>query len=305
MSTLERVATANLGVMIALNMTKPATPAKHLLREAKKVYSCATSRFERWLVAMDKDYLLRIVMWHFSRSFEELKTAILNDLDNGYESLQFVMQIAPKFMSSTLNSALQQVACDYLWSKTIIEKIFRIWPLAAGSNNDKRLFRDVLIQLYRYITRSLITWLTQYSPTMPDESPFLQELSKVIELLLKSVQCIAHHGSLSKTNKRLSFRGLFSNRSLMPDRPELSPGSLEIKKKFSAKTQKNLECAFVDQMKCLRRDIGQRRNSIKCARWLTLAVPREVQNEPLLLRSDSIASIAPLTSPFEDSMRRA
>lgn len=110
MSTLERVATANLGVMIALNMTKPATPAKHLLREAKKVYSYATSRVERWLVAMDKDYFLRIVMWHFSRSFEELKTAILNDLDQGYESLQFVMQIAPKFMSSTLNSALQQVS---------------------------------------------------------------------------------------------------------------------------------------------------------------------------------------------------
>lgn len=72
-----------------------------------------------------------------------------------------------------------QVSSDYIWTRTVIEKAFRIWPLAAGSNADKRLFREVLIQLYKYVTKSLITWLTQHGPSIPVGSPFLQELGKV------------------------------------------------------------------------------------------------------------------------------
>ncbi|OQR76070.1 hypothetical protein BIW11_08008 [Tropilaelaps mercedesae] len=195
-----------------------------------------------------------------------------------------------------------QVACDYLWTKTVIEKAFRIWSLAAGSNSDKRLFREVLIQLYKYVTKSLITWLTQHGPSIPSGSPVLDELAKVIELLLKSVQCIAHHGSLSKTHKRLSLKNLFSGRALAPMRPPTNrqDDKSNNRKKFSVRTQKRLESAFVEQMKYLRRDIGQRKNSVKCARWLALAVPQEVQNEPMLLRADSLASISPIspTTPY-------
>lgn len=59
---------------------------------------------------------------------------------------------------------------------------------------------------------------------------------QVIELLLKSVQCIAHHGSLSKTHKRLSLKSLFSGRALALTRPPTNSQDLDstnIKKKFS------------------------------------------------------------------------
>lgn len=111
MTVLEKEVASKLGLLVTLRMgLKPATPAKHLLQEARKVYSCAASRLERWLLAMDGEYLIRIVVWRFSRSFDELKTSILNDLDTGFESLHFLMQVAPRFMSEMVNSALQQVS---------------------------------------------------------------------------------------------------------------------------------------------------------------------------------------------------
>lgn len=125
MTVLEQEVSSNLGLLVALRLgLKPATPAKHLLQEARKVYNCAASRLERWLVAMDGENLVQIVMWRFSRSFDELKMSILNDLDTGFESLHFLMQVAPRFMPEMVNSALQQVGTLLLFFCATLFKHF-------------------------------------------------------------------------------------------------------------------------------------------------------------------------------------
>lgn len=180
-----------------------------------------------------------------STSFDALKRETLAKLDEGFDSLKFLQRLGQAQMVESHFSALMHVCNDYLWTKTAIERAFRKYPHSSASNEDRKAFRDVLIRLYKYVTRSLIMLLTQVGTGCPQNAA--AELGGVLELLLKSVQRIAHHDSLQASRFAVIKVRLLATRPKEPD------------------------AEFVAVMKAITKELGQRKNTIKASAWLSLA----------------------------------
>ncbi|KAH7936526.1 hypothetical protein HPB49_000600 [Dermacentor silvarum] len=183
-----------------------------------------------------------------SNSFDALKVETLAKLDEGFESLKFLQRLGEVQMSEPQFSALIQVCNDFLWTKTTIERAFRKYPRGSASNADKRIFREVLILLYKYVTKSVIMLLTQVGIRCPQNAT--AELGQVLEQLLKSVQSIAHHECLHPTQSKFAVMNV--RLLAKPARP------------------KDADVEFIMVMKAMRRELAQRKNTIKASSWLYL-----------------------------------
>ncbi|XP_077485979.1 uncharacterized protein LOC144097066 [Amblyomma americanum] len=187
-----------------------------------------------------------------SSSFDALKVEILSKLDEGFDSLKFLQRLGKVQMSEPQLSALIQVCNDFLWTKTTIERAFRKYPRNSASNADKRVFREVLIQLYKYVTKSLIMLLTQVGIRCPQNAS--AELSHVLELLLKSVQTVAHHECLQATQSKFAV--------------------MNVRLLSKTTRPKDSDVEFIAVMKAIRKELGQRKNTIKASSWLALSMQR-------------------------------
>ncbi|XP_077539677.1 uncharacterized protein LOC144152304 [Haemaphysalis longicornis] len=140
-----------------------------------------------------------------SSPFDALKWDTLAKLDEGFDSLKFLQRLDQVQMGESHFSALMHVCNDYLWTKTPIEGPFHKYPRSRAFNVDKKAFRN------KYITRSLMLH-TQVGIGCPQNAA--SELGGVQELLLRSVQCIAHHDSLQAS------RFVVMKVRLLPTRPK-------------------------------------------------------------------------------------
>lgn len=182
--------------------------------------------------------------------FDDLKVKILAKLDEGFDALKFLQRLGEVQMSEPNFSALIHVCNDYLWTKTTVERAFRKFPRERATPCEKKIFRDVLIQLYKYVTKSIIMLLTQAGLRCPQNAT--AELGNILGLLLKSVQCIAHHESLHVT-------------------PTKFP-AMNVRLLVKAARGKDTELDFVSVMKATKKELLQRRNTIKASSWLSFVV---------------------------------
>ncbi|XP_064473145.1 uncharacterized protein LOC135387882 isoform X1 [Ornithodoros turicata] len=182
--------------------------------------------------------------------FDDLKVKVLAKLDEGFDSLKFLQRLGEVQMSEPNFSALIQVCNDYLWTKTTVERAFRKFPRNQATVSEKKIFRDVLIQLYKYITKSIIMLLTQVGLRCPQNAT--AELGNVLELLLKSVQCIAHHESLRVTVSKFP--------------------AMNVRLLVKGARARDAELDFVSVMKAMKKELLQRRNTIKASSWLPFIV---------------------------------
>ncbi|XP_050026771.1 uncharacterized protein [Dermacentor andersoni] len=183
-----------------------------------------------------------------SNSFDTLKVETLAKLDEGFESLKFLQRLGEVQMSEPQFSALIQVCNDFLWTKTTIERAFRKYPRGSASDADKRLFREVLILLYKYVTKSIIMLLTQIGIRCPQNAT--AELGHVLEQLLKSVQSIAHHECLHPTQSKFAV--------------------MNVRLLAKAARPKDADVEFIMVMKAMRKELAQRKNTIKASSWMYL-----------------------------------
>ncbi|KAH9362076.1 hypothetical protein HPB48_002054 [Haemaphysalis longicornis] len=180
-----------------------------------------------------------------SSSFDALKVETLGQLDEGFDSLKFLQRLGEAQMVESHFSALMQVCNDYLWTKTAIERAFRKYPQSSPSSKDKKMFRDVLIRLYKYVTKSIILFLTQVGIRSPQNAA--QEVGNVLELLLKSVQRIADHQCLQASRFAV----------------------IDVRR-LGAKPKGN-DDEFIAVVKAMRKELSQRKNAIKASSWLSLS----------------------------------
>ncbi|KAH6928435.1 hypothetical protein HPB50_015907 [Hyalomma asiaticum] len=187
-----------------------------------------------------------------SNSFDALKVETLAKLDESLESLKFLQRLGEVQMSEPQFSALMQVCNDFLWTKTTIERAFRKYPRSSASNADKRMFREMLILLYKYVTKSIIMLVTQVGVRCPQNAT--AELGHVLELLLKSVQSVAHHECLQPTQRKFA--------------------SINVRLLNKAPRPKDADVEFITVMKAMRKELAQRKNTIKASSWLSLSLKR-------------------------------
>ncbi|XP_037503229.1 uncharacterized protein LOC119378058 [Rhipicephalus sanguineus] len=187
-----------------------------------------------------------------SNSFDTLKVETLAKLDEGLESLKFLQRLGEVQMSEPQFSALLHVCNDFLWTKTTIERAFRKYPRSSASNADKRMFRELLILLYKYVTKSIIMLLTQVAIRCPQNAT--AELGHVLELLLKSVQNAAHHECLHPTQSKFAV--------------------MSVRLLSKAPRPKDADVEFATVMKAMRKELAQRKNTIKASSWLSLSMKR-------------------------------
>ncbi|CAN7989034.1 unnamed protein product, partial [Ixodes hexagonus] len=185
-----------------------------------------------------------------SNTFNDLKGEILVKLDEGLDTLKFLQRLGEVHMIESHFSALIQVCNDYLWTKTTVERAFRKYPGVRASASDKKIFREVLIQLYKYVTKSIIMLLTQVGIRCPQNAT--AELAQVLGLLLKSVQRIAHHESLQATQSKFAV--------------------MNVRLLAKVARPKDTDVEFIMVMKAMKRELGQRKNTIKASSWLSLSM---------------------------------
>ncbi|EEC04804.1 hypothetical protein IscW_ISCW004171 [Ixodes scapularis] len=187
-----------------------------------------------------------------SNTFDDLKEETLVKLDEDLDTLKFLQRLGEVHMIESHFSALTQVCHDYLWTKTTIERAFRKYPRDRATSSDKKIFREVLILLYKYVTKSIIMLLTQVGIRCPHNAT--AELAQVLEHLLKSVQSIAHHESLQAPQSKFAV--------------------MNVRLLAKVARPKEADVEFVMVMRAMKRELGQRKNTIKASSWLSLSMKR-------------------------------
>lgn len=91
-----------------------------------------------------------------SSTVKALKVETLGQLDEGDDSLEVLQRLGQAQTIESRFSALTHVFNDYLWTKTTTERAFRKYPHSSDPNKDKKVFRDGLIRVHEYATKSLV-----------------------------------------------------------------------------------------------------------------------------------------------------